>query len=137
MVLPVGGITVTEDLEVVSEAQLPTRTYKLDLERGRCTGFIDRKEAMEQAIRKVLRTKRFAHLIYSDDYGFQDMIGHERLFVRGELPRRIKEALLQDERITSIENFKLDFEKDEAYVSLAAITIYGDVNVLREAIPFV
>ncbi|MDH5160331.1 DUF2634 domain-containing protein [Heyndrickxia oleronia] len=137
MVLPVGGITVTEDLEVVSEAQLPTRTYKLDLERCRCTGFIDRKEAMEQAILKVLRTKRFAHLIYSDDYGFQDMIGHERLFVRGELPRRIKEALLQDERITSIENFKLDFEKDEAYVSLTAITIYGDVNVLREVIPFV
>ncbi|GIN37787.1 DUF2634 domain-containing protein [Heyndrickxia oleronia] len=137
MVLPVGGITVTEDLEVVNEAQLPTRTYKLDFERGRCTGFIDRKEAMEQAILKVLRTKRFAHLIYSDDYGFQDMIGHERLFVRGELPRRIKEALLQDERITSIENFKLDFEKDEAFVSLTAITIYGDVNVLREAIPFV
>ncbi|MES1046298.1 DUF2634 domain-containing protein [Heyndrickxia oleronia] len=137
MVLPVGGITVTEDLEVVSEAQLPTRTYKLDFERGRCTGFIDRKEAMEQAILKVLRTKRFAHLIYSDDYGFQDMIGHEHLFVRGELPRRIKEALLQDERITSIENFKLDFEKDEAFVSLTALTIYGDVNVLREAIPFV
>lgn len=137
MVLPVGGITVTEDLEVVNEAQLPTRTYKLDFERGRCTGFIDRKEAMEQAILKVLRTKRFAHLIYSDDYGFQDMIGHERLFVRGELPRRIKEALLQDERITSIENYKLDFEKDEAFVSLTAITIYGDVNVLREAIPFV
>lgn len=137
MVLPVGGITVTEDLEVVSEAQLPTRTYKLDFERGRCSGFVDQKEAMEQAIRKVLQTKRFAHLIYSDYYGFQNMIGYERLFVRGELPRRIKEALLQDERITSIENFKLDFEKDEAYVSLKAITIYGDVEVLREAIPFV
>lgn len=137
MVLPIGDVTVTEDLEVVSEAQLPTRTYKLDFERGRCSGYIDRKEAMEQAIRKVLQTKRFAHLIYSDDYGFQNMTGHERLFVRGELPRRIKEALLQDERITSIERFKLTFEKDEAYVSLTAITIYGDVEVLREAIPFV
>lgn len=137
MVLPVGDITVVEDFEVISEAELPTRTYKIDFERGRCAGFIDRKEAMEQAIRKVLLTKRFAHLIYSDDYGFQNMIGHERLFVRGELPRRIKEALLQDERITSIENFKLEFEKDEAFVSLTAITIYGDVDVLREAIPFV
>lgn len=137
MVLPVGNITVTENFEVISEAQLPTRTYKLDFERGRCTGFIDRKEAMEQAILKVIRTKRFAHLIYSDNYGFQDMIGQDRLFVRGELPRRIKEALLQDERITAIENFKLDFEKDEAYVSLTAVTIYGDVDVLREAIPFV
>lgn len=137
MVLPEGGITVTEDLEVINEAELPTRTYKLDFERGRCTDFIDGKEAMEQAIRKILQTKRFAHLIYSDDYGFQNTIGQDRLFVRGELPRRIKEALLQDERITSIENFTLDFEKDEAFVSLTAITIYGDVDVLREAIPFV
>lgn len=135
--MPEGNITVTENFEVISEAELPTRTYKLDFERGRCAGFIDRKEAMEQAILKVIRTKRFAHLIYSDVYGFQDMIGQDRLFVRGELPRRIKEALLQDERITAIENFKLDFEKDEAYVSLTAVTIYGDVNVLREAIPFV
>lgn len=137
MVLPVGNITVTEDLEVISEAELPTRTYKLDFEKGRCVGNIDRKAAMEQAIRKILLTERFAHLIYSDDYGFQNMIGYERLFVQGELPRRIKEALLQDERITSIENFKLEFIKDEVFVSLRAVTIYGDVDVLREAIPFV
>ena len=137
MVLPVGNITVTEDLEVISEAELPTRTYKIDFEKGRCVGIIDRKAAMEQAIRKILLTERFAHLIYSDDYGFQNMIGYERLFVQGELPRRIKEALLQDERITSIENFKLEFIKDEAFVSLRAVTIYGDVDVLREAIPFV
>ncbi|MFJ3386342.1 DUF2634 domain-containing protein [Lysinibacillus sp. NPDC086135] len=137
MVLPVGNITVTEDFEVISEAKLTTRTYKLDFERGRCVGFIDRREAMEQALRKVLQTKRFAHLIYSDEYGFQNMIGEDRLFVREELPRRIKEALLQDERITAIENLKLDFEKDEAFVSLTAITIYGDADVLREAIPFV
>lgn len=137
MVLPVGNITVTEDLEVISEAELPTRTYKIDFEKGRCVGNIDRKAAMEQAIRKILLTERFAHLIYSDDYGFQNMIGYERLFVQGELPRRIKEALLQDERITSIENFKLEFIKDEAFVSLRAVTIYGDVDVLREAIPFV
>lgn len=137
MVLPIGEIVVTEELEVVSEAQLPTKTYKLDLTKGRSAGQIDRKEAMEQAIMKVLQTKRFAHLIYSDDYGFENMIGYERLFVQGELPRRIKEALLQDERIASINNFKLVFERDEAFVSLSAVTIYGDVEVLREAIPFV
>ena len=137
MVLPIGEIAITEELEVVSEAQLPTRTYKLDFEKGRSAGQIDRKEAMEQAIMKVLQTKRFAHLIYSDDYGFENMIGYERLFVQGELPRRIKEALLQDERIASINNFQLVFEKEEAFVSLTAITIYGDVEVLREAIMLV
>ncbi|WJY27484.1 DUF2634 domain-containing protein [Sporosarcina trichiuri] len=137
MVLPQGEVIVTDELDVQSEADLPTLTYKLDWERGRVTGKIDRRDAMEQAIYKVLRTKRFAHLIYSDDYGFENMIGHERLFVQGELPRRIKEALLQDERITELRNFRLDFEKDEAFVSLTAITIYGDVDVLREAVPYV
>lgn len=137
MVLPIGEVIVSEEMEVIDTAQLPTRTYFLDLERGRCAGMVDGLKAMEQAIFKVLQTKRFAHMIYSDDYGFENMIGHERLFVRGELPRRIKEALLQDERITAVENFHLDFEKDEAYVSLTCKTLYGDVVVLREVIDYV
>lgn len=137
MVLPIGEITVTEELEVIDASALPTRTYKLDIGKGRCAGMIEGKEAMEQAIFKSLKTVRFAHPIYSDDYGFENMIGHERLFVRGELPRRIKEALLQDERITGIENFHLDFEKDEAFASLTCLTLYGDVVVLREQVNYV
>ncbi|MGM7683553.1 DUF2634 domain-containing protein [Cytobacillus sp. Hm23] len=135
MVLPSGGFTLNENTRVIDTSSLPTKTYKLNFESGRCSGMVEGKEAMEQAIYKVLGTKRFAHLIYSDDYGFENMIGHERLFVSGELPRRIKEALLQDERITSLLNFKLEFVKDEAFVSFIAITIYGDVEVLREGIP--
>lgn len=137
MVLPIGEITVTEELEVIDTALLPTRTYHLDFERGRCTGMIDSQKAMEQAIFKVLNTLRFAHLIYSDDYGFENMIGYEELFVRAELPRRIKEALLQDERITAVENFRLEFEKDEVLVTFTCPTLYGDVVVLREGINFV
>lgn len=137
MVLPIGEFTISEELEVISESELPTRTYKLDFERGRCIGMTDRLDAMEQAIFKVLKTTRFAHMIYSDDYGFEEMIGDDRVFVRAELPRRIKESLLQDERITSIEDFTLEFEKDEAFASFSAVTIYGDVNVLREVISIV
>ncbi|MEK3886519.1 DUF2634 domain-containing protein [Bacillus sp. FSL K6-3431] len=137
MVLPVGDILITEDLEVIEEADLPTLTYNLDFHRGRCVGMVDGREAMEQAIFKILQTIRFAHLIYSDDYGFENMIGHEELFVRGELPRRIEESLLQDERIMSIEDMQLEFNKDEVLVTFTAITIYEDVEVLREGIPFV
>lgn len=138
MVLPSSeNIIVTEELEVVDEADLPTLTYQLDFVRGRCNGMIDGRKAVEQAIFKVLQTNRFSHLIYSDDYGFESMIGHERLFVEGELPRRIEEALLQDERITEIENMNLAFNKDKVLATFTAITIYGDVNVLREEIPFV
>lgn len=138
MVLPLSeNIAITEETEVLDSANLPTKTYKLDFERGRCAGMIDGLEAMEQAIYKMFHTKRFAHLIYSDNYGFENMIGENEIFVRGDLPRRIREMLLQDERITSVDDFILDFVKDEAYVSLTAVTIYGDVRVLREVIPFV
>lgn len=137
MVLPIGEMILSEELEVIETAQLPTRTYFLDLERGRCAGMVDGLKAMEQAVFKLLKTIRFAHMIYSEDYGFENMIGYERLFVRGELPRRIKEALLQDERITAVENFRLEFEKDNAYVSFSCPTLYGDVVVLREVIDYV
>ncbi|WP_342510226.1 DUF2634 domain-containing protein [Sporosarcina sp. FSL K6-2383] len=135
--LPIGEFTITDEVEVIDEAELPTRTYKLDFKRGRCVGMTDKLDAMEQAIFKMMQTIRFEHLIYSDDYGFEGMTGKERIFVQAELPRRVKETLLQDGRITSIEDFSLEFEKDKAFASLTAITIYGDVNVLREVINFV
>ena len=138
MVLPLSeNVVIEEETELISSADLPTKTYNIDFERGRAGGFIDGLKAMEQAIYKMFRTVRFAHMIYSDDYGFEHMIGENEIYVRGDLPRRIKEMLLQDERITAVEDFHLEFVKDEAFVSLTAVTIYGDVNVLREVIKFV
>ena len=137
MVLPIGEFTITDEIEIIDEATLPTRTYKLDFEKGRCIGMTDRLEAMEQAIFKILNTNRFEHTIYSDDYGFEGMTGEEKLFVQAELPRRIKEALLQDGRITSVEDFHLEFDKDNALATFTAITVYGDVKVLREVINIV
>lgn len=135
MVLPTEAITITPEIEVVEAAQLPTRTYHLDFVRGRCGGFVDGQKAMEQAIFKVLNTVRYKHLIYSDNYGFQNMIGYDELYVRGDLGRRIQEALLQDERITTLENFSLEFtSKDDVLVTFIARTIYGDVSLLKEAI---
>lgn len=135
MVVPTEGVTITPDIEVIEAAQLPTRTYKLDFVKGRCGGFIDGQKAMEQAIFKVLNTVRFKHLIYSSDYGFENMIGQDELYVRGDLGRRIQEALLQDERITSLSNFTLEFvTKDDVLVDFVAHTIYGDVQLLKEAV---
>ncbi|WP_042472775.1 DUF2634 domain-containing protein [Bacillus ndiopicus] len=135
MVVPTGDITIIPDIEVEDASQLPTRTYQLDFVRGRCGGFVDGQKAMEQAIFKVLNTVRFKHLIYSDDYGFENMIGHDELYVRGDLGRRIQEALLQDERIISISDFRLEFvTKEDVLVDLVAHTIYGDVHLLKEAV---
>lgn len=137
MVLPVGDFTITTEVDVIDEATLPTRTYRIDLERGHCIGMADGLDAMKQAIFKALNTDRFEHIIYSDDYGFENLIGHDEIYVRAELPRRIKEALLQDERITSVEDMTLDFKGDAVTVKFTCITVYGDVDVLREVKDFV
>lgn len=137
MVLPVGILTLSDEVDVIDETELPTRTYKLDFKRGRCVGMTDRLEAMEQAVFKMLNTIRFQHMIYSDDYGFEELIGKDKVYVQAELPRRISETLLQDGRITSVEDMTFDFKGDAATISFTCITIYGDVDVLREVTDFV
>lgn len=137
MVMPQGEFTITNEVDVIDEAELPTRTYKLDFKNGRISGMTDRLGAMEQVIFKILNTNRFEHLIYDDDYGFEGLTGKERIFVAAELPRRIEEALLQDSRITSIEDLQIEFKKDAAFARFTANTIYGDVDVLSEVMPFV
>lgn len=137
MVLPIGEFTITEEVEIIDEALLPTRTYRLDFKRGRCVGMTDGLEAMKQAISKTLNTNRFEQLIYSYDYGFENPIGRDEIFVRAELPRRITEALLQDERISSVENMSIEFKGDIVTVKLTCMTLYGDVEVLREVKGFV
>ncbi|UKJ43444.1 DUF2634 domain-containing protein [Lysinibacillus sp. ACHW1.5] len=135
MVVPTEAITITPEIEVIDAVELPTRTYHLDFKKGCCTGFIDGQKAMEQAIFKALNTIRFEHLIYTNNYGFQNMVGYDELYVRGDLARRIHDAILQDERITSLENFSLEFtSKEDVLVTFIARTIYGDVSLLKEAI---
>ena len=47
----------------------PTKTYKLDLINKRIIGLIDGREAVNQHIRKVLSTDKYAYEIYDWYYG--------------------------------------------------------------------
>jgi hypothetical protein len=129
MVLPVGDFTVIEDVEVIDPLTLPTKTYRLDFEKGCCAGMIDDVEALKQWMFKVLSTIRFNHIIYSDEYGFEEMIGKEQIYVRAELPRRVKEALLINERITAIEDMTLFFQDDKCLLKYTCISVYGKFPV--------
>lgn len=118
---------------IIEEGKMPSRTYKLNLEKNCIQGFTDGIKAMEQAIYKILNTERYEHLIYSFNYGieFSDLIGKDTTFIRADLKRRIEEALFQDERIVSIENFEMNEgeEKDIILVSFDVITTEGNINV--------
>lgn len=108
--IPQGG-TIQPDTEVVESLDQPSLTYRLNLEEGTLSGQIDGLEAIKQAVAKVLQTRRFEHLIYSSDYGHElyDVIGRDPLWAYAEIERHIKEALLQDDRILSVDDMNISF----------------------------
>lgn len=120
------NITVEESL---------TRTYKMKLFGDRINGKTDEQEAMKQAIYKILNTERYSYSIYSWNYGIElkDLFGKPKNFCKSELKRRIKEALIQDERILDVNAFSFeDKKRRELAVTFTANTIYGDVNIMKE-----
>jgi len=131
MAIPAPSL-IDADVEVVDEKDLPTLTYYLDPDTLKIVSLVDENKAMGQAIKLRLETVRAAHAIFSDDYGLESMIGLPMSYVRADLPRRIKDAILQDARVTDVTNIVLDGDKDEMHVSLVAHTIYGNVTLLKE-----
>ena len=139
--------------ELKFEAEQPSRTYKLDLERGRILplGTADGLEAVRQFIRKALITPRFRCLIYDSQYGSelkQAVIAGDATpeFVETEIPRLVREALLVDSRIFDVYSIAVSFkddplsneitaslEGDNAFISLSAHTAFGRVDI-REVI---
>lgn len=110
--------------------EVPTRTYKVV--NGRVAGFIDGQDAMRQAIEKVLLTERFAFDIYSDSYGveYTDLIGEHIDLAKAEAERLITEAIIVDDRVLSIENFKIVEEtKTSLTVNFEVLTVFGTLFI--------
>lgn len=114
---------------------IPNKTYCLDVQRGKISGYVDDIQAMEQAIYKILNTERFEYNIYSHQYGVEldELIGGDPFYAMGDLERRISEALLQDNRITSIVNFSIMSPlDDELHMSFTVVTTVGEIHIERE-----
>jgi len=122
--IPTGGTLQNTQVE---EVQQPSKTYRLDFEKGRIFGMTDGLEAVKQAVFKILQTDRFRYLIYSPDYGMEwnGLIGANPAFIRSELRRRITEALTQDDRIDSVTDFQIDITGDTATVRFTVVSTFG------------
>ncbi|WP_440960874.1 DUF2634 domain-containing protein [Paenibacillus nitricinens] len=130
-----GPITALLEGEVSLErGESPSLTYRMDWDRKRITGQTDGLEAVQQAAAKILRTERFEHLIYSWDYGteWRLVLGKDRLLVRAEIRRIVSEALLQDERILSLENIEISFTGDNLTFDCKVATRYGNFQLRKE-----
>ena len=124
--------TPANDFTIVSEADLTTRTYYMNLERSRMRYYADGQNAMKQVIFKILQTERYQYnKIYSDNYGVElwDLIGKSAVYAVPVIETRIKEALTWDARITSVTDFQFETKKSVIAVDFVAHTVFGDVKI--------
>ncbi|OSA89561.1 UNVERIFIED_ORG: hypothetical protein B2H93_15985 [Clostridium botulinum] len=123
----IKDFVLTEDLD---------RTYKLDIDKNKVkNNFIDKIEAVKQASFLILNTERYECLIYSWNYGMEtkDLFGRPIEYVYPELCERIKEALLQDSRIVSVDSFSYEVKKKgKLTVYFTVNTIYGTFDTDKE-----
>ena len=116
-----------EDLELIT---YPTKTYNMELEKGRIRGFSDNLESMKQVIFLALNTERSTYLAYSNNYGVElvDLYGKPMSYVMAELERRITEALTWDSRIESVDNFEFEVDGRSVHVSFTVHTDFGEID---------
>lgn len=125
--IPSTNDLLNTDLEVITE---PSKNYKMHFTEKFINGFRDELEAMHQVIYKILNTERYQYIIYSWNYGIEtvDLYGEPISYVCPEIERRITEALVQDDRIESVDTFEFDYtNKGKVHVKFRVHTIYGDL----------
>lgn len=128
--------TTGENLDLIGfelEEQ-PSYTHKLDIEGQRVAGMTDKREALRQAVYLILNVERYAYPIYSRNYGSElvDLIGQPMDYAMSEMKRRITDALMQDDRITSLDGWEFETGRNWVLARFTVHTIYGDVNAEKE-----
>lgn len=127
-----------EDEESTQNYELtPSVTYGMDWENKRILGKIDGREACVQFIRKCLSTDKYAFEIYDWYYGneLSKLVGYPYDYVITRIPNIIRQALLPDDRILEVRDFKftrttLDSVLASCYVDTVYGTIYYEQEIL-------
>lgn len=111
-------------------------TFELDFN----TGEISRKlitgmESVKQFVQLALRTPRFEHAIYSDQFGSEilALIKEDgeltRAYITSELERLVTEALIYDDRIEDVANFDIEFSENEVVLRFDVLALDEYVEV--------
>lgn len=125
--LPQVNIQNLNELQI---STMPSKTYKLNYGKNQIYDTTDDLQALQQAIYIILNTERYNYLIYSWDFGIElkKLIGMEKFQATAQLEQVIKDALMQDARILSVENFSFSFERKTVTASFIVKTIFGDIE---------
>lgn len=128
-------ITELSEEDASLEEEPVYRTYRMDFKNKRIIGMVDGVEAAAQAMFKALQTRRFAYLIYDDQYGCDifNKIGNLNLtqsYLEADLPSMIEDTFLNEEMVRGINDLEFDIiSGDSVAIQLAVSTIYGDATI--------
>lgn len=125
---------IDENLADAADEPAPSLGYTLDTDRGRVRGAVDEIKAVQQAVLMILATEQGQHAVYGADYGLKtaDLIGKPYSYVTNELQRRIKEALLRDDRIKAVHSFSSRSDGDQLIMSFTIDCIFGSFSASKE-----
>lgn len=119
----------------ITETQPTHRTYRIDWENKRISGMVDGKEAAIQQVKKGLLTKRYAYLIYDDQYGNDlfNKVGNADLdpeYLDNDVPEMISDCVIPDDYVDGVEkvDFKIE-DEDKVDIYVEVNTIFGDVSI--------
>lgn len=130
-----ASVTIGQNVEVVEQKDQTSRTYKIDFSAKRVGGYVDEIDAMKQAIMKILQSERFLYLIYSWNYGIEmcAIVGKSYQVIASEIKRILREALLEDRRITDVYDVSYkQIDKRTLSVEFTASTVFGEVSIETE-----
>lgn len=125
--IPSSNSILSEEVKVEKQ---PSKSYKMHIGDEYINGICTDLEELKQNIYKILNSERYKYNIYSWNYGveFADLRGKRTSYICAVLERRIAEALMQDDRITSVTDFEFDTsKKKEIACTFTVHTIFGDL----------
>lgn len=94
--------------------------------QGSCDGL----EALRQAVFLLLQTERGRWPVFSAGFGVDllGLVGQPAAYVIPEAERRLREALLQDDRVLAVEEFRFARQGRKLTVSFLVRSVYGDLQ---------
>ena len=118
----------------ITFAVQPSKTIQLEARTGRLSGLTDGLAAVQQAVYVILNVERYTYLIHSRNFGVElkTLFGKPMNWVIPEVKRRIREALLQDDRINEVDEFVLTPDRHKLAVSFTVHSVFGDFKGATE-----
>lgn len=126
-------VIVDDDFEYIDK---PSLTYEIDPKTYRVKSTkVDGLEAVKQAVYLVLSTERYEYIIY-DEYGVElwELYGREDSYVIPELERVMTEAVLRDDRVEAVSNFKIHTDGKARIVTFTVHSVFGDFEAEKEVL---